>query len=102
MKLHEVFPSRFMEARELDGEPRTLTIDRYETCVPVGREGQLKTVLYFKETGDRGLVLNRTNGNRIGAHHGEELNKWAGCKITIVPSTCDLEGKTVNCIRVKE
>ena len=102
MKLHEVFPSRFMEAKELGGEQRTLTIDSYEIGVAVGREGQLKTILFFKETNERGLVLNVTNGSRIAAHHGEELNDWKGCQIIIYPSTCDLEGKTVDCIRVKE
>lgn len=102
MKLHEVFPSRFLEAAELEGQELTLTIERYEKDVPVGRENDLCTVIYFKETDGRGMVLNKTNGFRIGAYHGPDLDKWGGCEITIYPSTCDLAGKTVDCIRVKE
>jgi len=102
MKLHEVFPSRFLEAAELEGQELTLTMSHYETGVPVGRENEPCTVVYFKETDGRGMVLNVTNGRRIAAKHGTELDKWAGCEITIGPSTCDFQGQTVECIRVKE
>jgi hypothetical protein len=99
MKASELCPPPHLEAADLEGDT-VLTIKGVDFR-EVGDEKVTKGVVFFDEH-KRGLVLNRTNLKRIIAAHGNETDSWVGKKITLYPSETDYQGKTVDCIRVRE
>ena len=66
----------------------------------VGKEKDLKYVLYFKEA-DRGLVLNKTVSAVIAGYFGIETAGWMGKQIILFPTTTEAFGEIKPCIRVK-
>jgi len=99
MKLHEVFPSQWLKAADLDGQARLVTI---EGCrLEAVEEGKpAKPVLQLHGL-TQGLVLNKTNGESIAAFLGDDLDRWPGQKIVLVPAETDFQGKRVPCIRIR-
>jgi hypothetical protein len=58
-------------------------------------------VVYFRGK-DKGVVLNKTNGNKIAALVGsKDTEDWAGCQIRLYATETEFGGETVECIRVK-
>lgn len=47
------------------------------------------------------LVLNKTNAGEIAKIHGQRPSQWVGCEIVLVPTTTQLKGEEVGCIRVR-
>ena len=63
--------------------------------------GDHKPVLYFVEK-DKGIVLNKTNANKITEIAGSALTEeWQGTAIVLYPTETEFGGETVECIRVK-
>jgi len=83
MKKHDLFPSKYIKAEDLAEEVQVIIAD-LETEEMTGRDGkpEKKGVLYFKGL-DKGLILNKTNWDRIEAQHGDESDGWVGKKITL-------------------
>ena len=100
MQATELCPSPHIEAADLNGEDRVVTIVKVGFSL-VGPEKANKGIIWFKEF-DRGMVLNRTNLKRLIAMYGTETDEWSGKRITLYPSETDYQGKTVPCIRVRE
>jgi hypothetical protein len=66
MKRDEIFQSKFLKAADLNGKPRTVTVERapFETLKnPEGKE-QGKTVLYFFGS-KKALPLNMVNWDSV-------------------------------------
>ena len=99
MDARKLTPSPHIEAAELKGQEKTVTIMRVQ-MEKVGSENVDKGVVFFQEF-DRGMVINKTNNLRIIDWHGEETDDWLGKQITIYPSETDFNGKVVPCIRVR-
>jgi hypothetical protein len=98
----EAFPSRWLKAPDLKGQPCVLEIVRteQETVKFDGRE-QKKTVLYFKGTG-KALQVNMTIWDAIEAITGKADSKdWPGTVIEVFPTTTEVKGDTVDCVRVR-
>lgn len=106
MTVTEAFPSEYIEAGDLDGQERTLTIASIEGAhTGKGTDGKsfVKPLIRF-EKAKKGLVLNKTNAKRIRDYlgYGNDMDKWVGRKVTIYPTTCNAFGvKNTPCIRVK-
>jgi hypothetical protein len=102
-KRDDVFPSKYLKAADLNGDPLVVTIVSapLETLKnPEGKE-QTKTVLYFRGT-KKLLPLNVTNWDAVADVTGEsDSENWAGCKIELYPATTEMKGKTVACIRIR-
>ena len=101
MKVGDIYVSegKSLKAGDLQGKARKLQIAAYDT---VDFDGTQKVVLNFNGA-EKGLVLNLTNANRIAVNLGsDEMDNWIGRAITIYPTTTEFNGKTVDCIRVKE
>lgn len=83
MKREQLFPSKYIKAEDLEDEV-LVTIEALETEEMLDRDGkkEKKGVLYFKGL-DKGLILNKTNWDRVEAQHGEESDDWVGKKITL-------------------
>jgi hypothetical protein len=102
-KRDEVFPSKYLKASNLNGKPIEVVLERavQETLkTPDGKE-QTKTVLYFKGA-KKGLPLNLTNWDAVAAATGEDdTDRWPGHRIELYPTTTTMQGKTVDCIRIR-
>ena len=103
MRKDQVFPSKYFKAADLHGDPLALTITAapYETLTtPDGRE-ESKVVLYFRGT-KKCLPLNLTNFDAVADATGEDdTDRWPGCQIELYPTTTDMRGKIVPCIRIR-
>jgi hypothetical protein len=82
-KRDEVFPSKYLKAADLNGKPITVTIQSatLETLKTLEGKEQPKTVLGFK-----------------GAR---KTDRWPGHAIEIYPTTTTMQGKPVDCIRIR-
>lgn len=98
MKVSDAFPSKYIAASDLNGAAMKLIMGVVE-MMEVGREKDIKPCLYFKGA-VKGMILNKTNGNCIASMHGDDMELWAGKEITIYPTSTDMAGEIVPCIRV--
>ena len=104
MKLHEMFPSKYLKAADIrghDGGALQVTISHLQQEF-VSRENpeEQKPVLYF-DGHKRGLVLNVTNGNAIGVLHGGDSDYWRGKDIELFATQVPFGQKIVDAIRVR-
>jgi hypothetical protein len=100
MNVNDAFPSNYLKASDLKGNQPVVIINKVE-FEAVGREKEMKPVLYF--TGkDKGMVLNKTNAKNIANLVGSfETNDWKGFHIKLYSANVEFQGETVESIRVK-
>lgn len=100
MDIRETFPSKFLKASDLKGHEVIVTVDRVE-FEPVGQGKEMKGVLYFQGK-DKGMVLNKTNANKIVEITGSALTEeWKGQRIKLYPTETSFNGEMVDCVRVR-
>ena len=101
-KRHEVFPTRFLSATDLNGKPIVLTItDAPQETLKNKNGEEVKTVLYFKGT-KKTLPLNRTNWDSVVDITGEDDSiNWPGHKVEAYPTTTQFGADVVDCIRLR-
>lgn len=99
MNLDEIYPSTAnnLKAADLQGREVKCIIESNEI---VKFDNGNKVVLKFKGK-EKGLVLNKTNANKIGAAHGMSPDAWKGKEIILYPDTTQFNGSMVDCIRVR-
>lgn len=107
-----LFPSLYLSSADLHGKDVPLTIRRVVVeTLKTERGDEKKPVVYFEETAkkaaesgtkEKRLVLNKTNARSIASQHGNEIDNWAGKKITLYPTTAQAFGETKDCIRIRE
>lgn len=99
MRMSEAFPSNYLKADDLKGRSVKVTIESV-TMEKIGDDQ--KPVLHFVGK-DKGLVLNKTNGNRIAEAVGsDETDDWENWTITLYACKVDYQGKRVDAIRVDD
>lgn len=96
MKLDELYPSKWLKASDLQGRQVTCEIDK---VIVEDLGDSSKPVLYFVAK-ERGLVLNRTNADVIGAALGDDTDLWVGGKVTLFASKVNYRGQLVDAIRL--
>lgn len=99
MRISELHPSKYVAEADLGGKPRVMVM-RDLGFEEVGQNKDRKPVLYF-EKAQKGLVLNKTNTNKIAGIYGADTDDWMGHPIELYPSETDFQGETVPCIRVR-
>lgn len=100
MNIGDAFPSNYLKASDLQGQQPIVTIDRV-AFEAVGREKEMKPVLYFVGK-DKGIVLNKTNAKNVAGIVGSfETDDWAGARIKLYATHVEFQGETVEAIRVK-
>lgn len=98
--INDAFPSKYLKASDLQGRETTVTMDRVE-YEPVGQKREMKAVLYFQGK-DKGVVLNKTNANKITEIVGSALTEdWHGHRIKLYPTETQFAGDMVDCIRIR-
>ena len=92
----------FIYAFDLNGKDVTVTISRVEagSLTSAGGRKTKKPVAYF-DGKEKGLALNATNAKTIASLFGNYTEKWIGQAITLYPATTQMNGETVECIRVR-
>lgn len=92
----------FIFAFDLNGEDAVVTISRVEAGTLNGSGGRKarKPVVYF-DGKEKGLALNSTNCKVIAKLYGNYTEKWLGKQITLYPTTTEMAGESVECIRVR-
>jgi hypothetical protein len=98
MNVNDMFESRFIRPKDLDGREWTLTIAQVRSEELPSRFGpeRLKWILAFAGA-KKGLVLNVTNARCLAAMWGDESDGWVGKRVTLYPT--EFEGKSA--IRVR-
>lgn len=101
MNYNEIFPSKYLKAADLDRGPVTTMIEGapLET-LGSGADAQQRLVLYLH--GLKALPLNKTNAKAVAKITGtDDTDGWIGARIEVFPSTTELRGETVDCIRIR-
>jgi hypothetical protein len=99
MKINSAFPSDYLKTSDLNGKAVRVQIADV-TTEKVGDDQ--KPILHFVGK-EKGLVLNKTNANRIVEATGtDETDEWAGWSIVLYPAKVDFQGKRVDAIRIDD
>ncbi len=94
--------SDFLFAFDLQGKPHDLIIEKVSAGEITGQKGRKakKPIITFKGAKKR-FAANKTNGKVIATLYGVDTKEWIGKAITLYPTTTDMEGRTVECIRCR-
>ena len=102
MNINDAFPTRFLKAENIKGGPPvTVTIEKVtlEEMPGDGDAKQSRPVLWFVGK-EKGVVLNKTNGQMIAHTYGDEMDLWVGKAITLRSEPVSFQGRIVDSIRV--
>lgn len=92
----------FIFAFDLNGKDVTVTIAKVTAGQLTGEGGRKsKKPIAFFEGKEKGMALNATNCKTIAAMYGNDVERWIGKRVTLYPTTTEMGGKTVECIRVR-
>jgi hypothetical protein len=103
-KRDDVFPSKYLRASDLNGKPLVVVIASAELETMKTPEGKMqpKTVLTFRGI-KKSLPLNRTNWDKVADITGkDDSDDWPGDRLELFPTTTEMKGETVDCIRVRK
>lgn len=76
--------SKYLEQGDISDDRDLIVTIKKHAIEMVGQDddAQEKWILYFDET-DKGLALNKVNGERIATMFGREMDDWVGQKIAL-------------------
>jgi hypothetical protein len=97
MKMSEEFPSKYLKAADLGGREVKVIMANVER-EKIGDD--TKPVLYFKGK-EKGVVLNKTNGNTIADAYGDESEDWFDQPLILFSVMVDFQGKVGPAIRCR-
>ncbi len=101
MNTNDAFPSKYVSAGDLHGQPARLTIASVrKEEIGQGDDKQVKPVIGFAGK-DKGLACNRVNWKAIAKGYGDESDNWIGKTIELFPTTTEYKGEIVDCLRVR-
>lgn len=102
--MKEMYPSKYLKADDVEeqgGEvPVLIKSVRLEEMQDNEGAKEDKPVLYFNNV-PKGMVLNKTNADRISAVYGDESDLWRGKPVTLYTEQVTAFGKTTNAIRLR-
>jgi hypothetical protein len=98
MNINELYPSAYIKAQDVE-TPKLVTINSLEVNRKMN-DGEHKHVLSFAEI-EQELVLNKTNTGLIASIHGQNTQDWVGKQIVLFKDKTSLQGKVVDCVRVR-
>lgn len=102
--MKEMYPSKYLKADDVDEQggdvPATIKGVRLEEMQDNEGAKEDKPVLYFNNV-PKGMVLNKTNADRISAAYGDESDSWRGKPVVLYTEEVKAFGKTTNAIRLR-
>ena len=99
-KISDLYQSNYLKAADLGEEEWTLTIERQEMSEPMGDEKEVKPVVFFRGA-KKGMVLNKTNAQKIAAAYGDATDDWIGKSVVLYSDMVTFQGSTVPALRVR-
>lgn len=97
MKISSAFPSEYLKASDLQGHAVPVKMSH---VTMVDLNGEPKPVLHFQGK-ERGMILNKTNANKITEMFGDDTDDWEGGEVILYEAMVDFQGKTVPAIRIR-
>ena len=103
LRVSQVFQGNYVQAGDLNG--KTVDLEIASIAPPntvkceATRQPINKPILYFTRT-KKGLILNNTNAKTIRTHHGDDMTKWIGKKISLFETATRFQRDVVPCLRV--
>jgi hypothetical protein len=97
MRISAAFPSKYLKAADLQ-DKQVNAVMSHVTMETIGDDN--RPVLYFQGK-EKGLVLNKTNGNTLAYAFGDDTDEWRGGEIVLFPTMVDFQGKTTAAIRCR-
>lgn len=97
MDINQSFPSKYLKSSDLQGRRATVQMN-YVQVEKVGQNDE-KPVLYFIGKA-KGMVLNKTNANKIAELYGFDTEQWAGQRIDLFEADVEFGGKITKGLRV--
>lgn len=95
------FDKEMLGAWDLQGREVTVTIDRVEGGkIGHGKKASRKPILTLRGKKKK-FCANVTNCKIIAQLYGKNTDDWLGKLITIYPTTTEMAGETVDCVRVR-
>lgn len=97
------FDDKWLKAWDLDGREFTVKIIKVEAGEvfdPKTNKKTKKPVLWFQGA-RKPLAINKTIGAVIAGMYSPKVEAWVGKFVTLFPTTTQMAGNTVDCIRVK-
>jgi hypothetical protein len=92
----------YLFAFDLQGRDVTVTIESVTAGELISEGGKKTKKPVAKIVGkSKKLALNATNCRLIESMYGADVSGWAGKKITLYPTTTEMNGKRVECIRIR-
>ena len=105
MKLNAMFPRKFANGADLNGQSVSVTVKSMavEKLNPTpGQPPADRFVLYFSET-VKGVILSRTLAEQIASIlQSDDTDQWVGKKVTLYPQPLTVAGKSRIAIRAKK
>ena len=98
MNIDEFFDSKYLTAADLAGHEVKVIIDHVE--VAEFKDGTKKPAIFFAGK-KKGMALNKTNSNKLKAQWGKETDAWVGKEIILYPDVTDMQGRMVDCLRLR-
>jgi hypothetical protein len=93
--------SQWLKAVDLQGGKPVVTIENAEVRENTYNGETKKQIVLTFEGKEKCLGLNVTNARRIAELTGTtDYNEWIGYKLKLFVDKTDMDGKTVDCIRV--
>ena len=93
--------SKFLKAADLNNQKPVVEIETAEVHENTYNGETKKQVILTFAGKDKVLGLNKTNARRIAALIGtDDFTDWIGWRIRLYVDQTDLDGKTVDCIRI--
>lgn len=102
MNIDEIYKSnsKFLKAADLNGGKVTVEIESAEVQDNT-YNGETKRQIVLTFVGkDKVLGLNVTNARRLSQLISPDTDEWPGYRIKLYVDQTDMEGKTVDCIRI--
>ena len=96
-----MFDRDYIGAWDLPGDV-VVTISAVEAGEIKGDKGRKsrKPIIRF-EGKEKALLGNKTNCKIIARLYGTDTDQWVGKRVTLFPTTTEMGGETVDCIRVR-
>lgn len=96
-----MFDRDYIGAWDLPGDV-VVTISAVEAGELTGDKGRRtrKPIIRFEGKG-KALAGNKTNCKIIARLYGTNTDNWIGKRVTIYPTTTEMGGETVDCVRVR-
>lgn len=99
----EIYVSKWLKASDLQNDEETYTIIGSDITTFKERGGSEKQQIYleFQET-EKPFGLNKTNFSVLQSiFRSPDTDDWHGKKVVLFVTQCDMQGQTVDCLRIK-